>query len=208
MAIKEDSLDEDRILFETRLKEILGIKESEERNASLAEYTDKSKYEVDTKNSKVFIYHRRLENISGSKIKELEKHLRELDIARKFADRYDVEVFLLPPRLNKNTLVLTNNKVPDGIAVKVFVEFKNARGSYSTIQEAVKTGVKQTELIVIQVDAESSENTIFNALNGQKSYLKDEESKGVVVILENSFLEYTINKKELTRSSFLSWPGT
>jgi hypothetical protein len=194
--------------FQLRVREVLGIVDSDERKTIIQEYTNKDNYVLDEENSKVFVHQDRLNNIKGNRRIEREKHNRELKTARRFATHYGVDVFLLPPKLNKDTLVLTNNKVPDGITIEVFVEFKNSIGSYRSIQEALKKGVVQAELIVIQIDGTTSEETVFNALNGQKEYLKENEHKGVIVVLGEEFLEYALNKKELTRSSFLSWPGT
>lgn len=179
----------------------------EESQKTINKHTDKSIYKKENIEGRVYIHEERipLDNATGEVKKIFEKEKR---LAHKFSDRFDCDVFMLPPGSNNNPLYIAMSSNPDTISLGVFLELKESRqGTKSSIGDRLRDGLKQSENIYLDIlEGEISKNT-DDAVRGR---LKESGYDGVTVILSDKngvFKKYTQNNKELEVSSLFDGPG-
>lgn len=80
------------------------------------------------------------------------------------------------------------------------VEFENANGSKSSIQNAIKNGKKQADNIVIRIPDNIDINQADQIIKGQLKHYQDKEDLQVWLVNSREKLEYKTNKSSNNRS--------
>ena len=183
---------------------------SPEKQELIRKYSDKSIYEQDPQEKRLYVHPERME--LGTRNRHEKAVLeREMGMARRLASHYGVEVYLLPPEIPGRSMLVTGNKNPDGIVNGVFFDAKsNASGKRSTIQAHFKKAAQQADLMYLELSGgKAGIADAVRAIAGQ-IHMDSRDYDGFrIVISDNagSFQEYMISKKELIESSFLGGSG-
>lgn len=76
------------------------------------------------------------------------------------------------------------------------VEYETANGSKASIQNAIKSGRKQAEKVVIHLPNDLDFADIDNVVKGQLKHYENKENLIIQLINDNSFKEYIIKQKQ------------
>ena len=183
---------------------------SPEKQELIQRLSDKSLYQQDQEEKHLYIHPERTALARKNK-REQAVHAKETDMARRLANHYGVDVFLLPPDVSEGNMLVLKGKNPDGIVNGVFFDAKQPiSNSERSIQNNLRQGVKQGDLVYMDFSvAGTPMEDALRSIKGQIA-MPEEDYEGKRLVLTNAsglFEEYMIRKKELVKSSFLGSPG-
>ena len=183
---------------------------SPEKQELIQRLSDKSLYQQDQEEKHLYIHPERIALARKNK-REQAVHAKETDMARRLANHYGVDVFLLPPDVSEGNMLVLKGKNPDGIVNGVFFDAKQPiSNSERSIQNNLRQGVKQGDLVYMDFSvAGTPMEDALRSIKGQIA-MPEEDYEGKRLVLTNAsglFEEYMIRKKELVKSSFLGSPG-
>ena len=183
---------------------------SPEKQELIQRLSDKSLYQQDQEEKHLYIHPERIALARENK-REQAVHAKETDMARRLANHYGVDVFLLPPDVSEGNMLVLKGKNPDGIVNGVFFDAKQPiSNSERSIQNNLRQGVKQGDLVYMDFSvAGTPMEDALRSIKGQIA-MPEEDYEGKRLVLTNAsglFEEYMIRKKELVKSSFLGSPG-
>ena len=176
------------------------------RAAVIAKYTDKSRYKSEHIFGNVYVDERRIK-LSEISTEEKNKHDKELKVAKRFAEHYNCEVFLIPEGdENGNAIFTEKNSNPDAIFQGYFIDFKQAKGSDRSITKRFGRGLGQAEGIIITIENDTSIEKAVQWINGSLNAMKHSHDGFIVIIEDRSgnYGIYSINGKRLSVEENLS----
>ena len=154
----------------------------------IAKYTDKSRYKPGNIFGDVYVDQ---ERIALSKTNDEEKEIfdRELNAAKRFSKHFNCEVFLLPPNGNGHAIYVDKHSNPDSIIKGLFIDFKQAKNTDTSITRQLERGLGQAEGIIITIEGDTIIKKAVQWLNGKiNSMTKPHE--GFIVVVENKEGKY------------------
>ncbi len=169
------------------------------REVIIAKYTDKSRYIPEYIYGDVYVDKDR---IKMSKKNKFEKDIfdRELEAAKRFSEFFNCEVFLLPEGDKQgNAIYIEKNTNPDAITMGIFVDFKQAKGSNTSITRQFERGIGQADGVIITLENKVGIKTIEKWINGKLKVMTHNHD-GFKVVIENeknSFKVFTIKEGKL-----------
>ena len=169
------------------------------REAIIAKYTDKSRYKSEHIFGDVYVDE---ERIVLSKKNKVEKEIfnKELKAAQRFSDHYNCEVFLLPEGDKQgNAIYVEKNTNPDAITLGIFIDFKQTKGTNTSITRQFERGIGQADAVLLSLTNEVKINDIEKWLNGKLKAMKHSHEGFVIVIenCENNYKTFTIKEGKL-----------
>ena len=170
------------------------------REAVIAKYTDKSRYKPEYIYGDIYVDDRRVEQSNKSN-QAKDDFTRELEAAKRFSKHFNCEIFLLPEGdENGNAIYAEKHKNPDSIIKGVFIDFKQARGTDTSIVHQFGRGLRQADGVIITVGDGTSISKAVIWINGKLKSL-EKSHDGFVVIIEDdkgNYGTYSINAKRLS----------
>ena len=183
---------------------------SPEKQELIQRLSDKSLYQQDQEEKHLYIHPERIALARKNK-REQAVHAKETDMARRLANHYGVDVFLLPPDVSEGNMLVLKGKNPDGIVNGVFFDEKQPQGkSESSIQKNFRKAVKQADLMYLDLtESGLSLDEAVQRISDQVAMDATNYDGFCLVVVDGNgrFSEFQINKKELVESSFLGGPG-
>lgn len=177
---------------------------SRSREAIIAKYTNKSHYKHEYIYGDVYVDEERITKLRSNQAKDVFN--RELKAAIRFSIYFCCDVFLLPEGDKEgNAIYVEKHKNPDAIIHGHFIDFKQAKGTDTSITKKLVRGLGQAEGIVISIEDELEINKAVQWLNGKINSLK-KLYEGFIVIVEDNkgnYGVYTINGKRLSSEESL-----
>ena len=176
------------------------------REVIIAKYTDKSRYKPEYIYGDVYVDEDRI-SLSNKNTREKEIFERELAAAKRFSKHFNCEVFLLPEGdENGNAIYVDKNSNPDFITNGIFVDFKQAKGTDTSITKQFARGLGQADGVVITMDNDTSLEQARRWINGKLNALAEDYSGFIVVIEDNkgNYETYSVNEKRLSMEENLS----
>ena len=169
------------------------------REATIAKYTDKSRYKPEHIYGDVYVDEARVA-LSKTNDEEKEIFYRELNAAKRFSKHFYCEVFLLPPDENGKAIFREKHSNPDSIIQKKFIDFKKAIGTDRSIIKKLERGVGQAEGIIISIENETSIDKAVQWLNGVLNTMTNPHDGFIVIIedIDGKYGIYTVNGKRLS----------
>ncbi|MBR4159592.1 MAG: hypothetical protein IKT97_06015 [Spirochaetia bacterium] len=170
------------------------------REAIVAKYTDKSRYKPEYIYGDVYVDE---ERILLSKKNKLEKEIfdRELEAAKRFSGCFKCEVFLLPEGDKQgNAIYIEKNTNPDAITLGIFIDFKQTKGTNTSITRQFERGIGQADAVLLSLTNEVKINDIERWINGKLKAMKHSH-EGFLVVIENcnkNYKVFTIKKGKLS----------
>ena len=125
--------------------------EENSREAIIAKYTDRSRYKPEYIFGDVYVDEERIAETLKSK-DEKEIFEKEFDIAKRFSERYAVEVFMLPQMGGNKIIYLEKHSNPDIITNGIFADIKCPSGSEVSIKKRFQESVHQADGVIISID--------------------------------------------------------
>ena len=186
------------------------VEQSPEKQELVRKYSDKSIYEQDPQEKHLYVHPKRIAHSQKSK-REQAVYAKETDMARRLANHYGVDVFLLPPDVSEGNMLVLKGKNPDGIVDGVFFDAKQPQGkSESSIQKNFRKAVKQADMMYLDLAKTGlSTGEAVQRISDQVA-MEGTDYEGFRLVITDGkrlFSEFLINKKELVESSFLGGPG-
>ena len=124
------------------------------KEALIAKYTDKSRYKPEHIYGDVYVDKARIE-LSKTNDEEKEIFYRELNAAKRFSKHFNCEVFLLPPDENSHAIYLDKHSNPDSIIKGLFIDFKQAKNTDTSITRQLERGLGQAEGVIITINGDT-----------------------------------------------------
>ena len=113
------------------------------RNATIAKYTDKSRYKSEYLYGKVYIDEDRIAEALKSK-DEKEIFKKEFRASKRFSEYFGYDVFMSPQK-EGNIVYIEKHSNPDIITEGIFLDIKNPSGSKSSIKTRFRESVHQAD---------------------------------------------------------------
>ena len=121
------------------------------REAVIAKYTDKSRYKSEYIFGNVYVDEERIAETFKSK-DEKEIFGKELEIAKRFSERYGLEIFMLPQMEGNKIIYLEKHSNPDIITNGIFADIKCPSGSEISIKKRFQESVHQADGVIISIN--------------------------------------------------------
>jgi len=169
------------------------------KEALIAKYTDKSRYKPEHIYGDVYVDKARIE-LSKTNDEEKEIFYRELNAAKRFSKHFNCEVFLLPPDKNGHAIYLDKHSNPDSIIKGLFIDFKQAKNTDTSITRQLERGLGQAEGVIITINGDTIITKVVQWLNGKINTMTKPHD-GFIVVVENnrgSYWIFTIRRKRLS----------
>ncbi|MBQ7746481.1 MAG: hypothetical protein IJT92_03405 [Spirochaetia bacterium] len=169
------------------------------KEALIAKYTDKSRYKPEHIYGDVYVDKARIE-LSKTNDEEKEIFYRELNAAKRFSKHFNCEVFLLPPYENGHAIYLDKHSNPDSIIKGLFIDFKQAKNTDTSITRQLERGLGQAEGVIITINGDTIITKVVQWLNGKINTMTKPHD-GFIVVVENnkgSYWIFTIKRKRLS----------
>ncbi len=169
------------------------------KEALIAKYTDKSRYKPEHIYGDVYVDKARIE-LSKTNDEEKEIFYRELNAAKRFSKHFNCEVFLLPPDENGHAIYLDKHSNPDSIIKGLFIDFKQAKNTDTSITRQLERGLGQAEGVIITINGDTIITKVVQWLNGKINTMTKPHD-GFIVVVENnkgSYWIFTIKRKRLS----------
>lgn len=169
------------------------------RETIIAKYTDKSRYNPKYIFGDVYVDEDRIKKLTSDQAKEVFD--RELKAAKRFSKHFNCDVFILPEGdANGNVIYVEKHKNPDAIIQGYFIDFKQAKGTDSSVTKKLGKGLSQSDGIIITIEDELSIMKAVQWINGKLNSLESEYN-GFIVIIEDyigNYSIFTVNEKRLS----------
>ena len=120
------------------------------REATIAKYTDKSRYKPEYIYGDVYVDEDRIAETLKSK-DEKEIFEKELKIAKRFSKAFGYDVFMLPQK-EGNIIYIEKHSNPDIITAGMFIDIKGPSGSETSIKTRFRESVHQADGVLISID--------------------------------------------------------
>ena len=120
--------------------------------------------------------------------------------AQRFSIHYNCEVFLLPEGDKQgNATYVEKNTNPDAITLGIFIDFKQTKGTNTSITRQFERGIGQADAVLLSLTNEVKINDIEKWLNGKLKAMKHSHEGFVIVIenCENNYKTFTIKEGKL-----------
>ena len=170
----------------------------------IAKYTDKSRYGPEYIFGDVYVDEKR---IALSKTNEEEKEIfdRELKAAKRFSAHFNCEIFLLPPDENGHAIYVDKHSNPDSIITGLFIDFKQAKNTDTSITRQLERGLGQAEGVIITIEGDITIRKVVQWLNGKINSMAKPHDDFIVVVenKERNYWTFTINGKRLSSTESL-----
>ena len=169
------------------------------KEALIAKYTDKSRYKPEHIYGDVYVDKARIE-LSKTNDEEKEIFYRELNAAKRFSKHFNCEVFLLPPDENSHAIYLDKHSNPDSIIKGLFIDFKQAKNTDTSITRQLERGLGQAEGVIITINGDTIITKVVQWLNGKINTMTKPHDGFIVVVESNkgSYWIFTIKRKRLS----------
>ena len=119
------------------------------KKAIIARYTDKSRYKPEYIYGDVYIDEDRIILSKKNKYEE-EIFTIELNAAKRFSKHFNCEVFLLPEGDKQgNAIYLEKNTNPDAITLDIFIDFKQTKGTNTSVTRQLERGIGQADAVLL-----------------------------------------------------------
>ena len=169
------------------------------KEAIIAKYTDKSRYKSEYIFGDVYVDKKR---IALSKTNNEEKAIfdRELKAAKRFSEHFNCEIFLLPPDENGHAIYVDKHSNPDSIIKGLFIDFKQAKNTDTSITRQLERGLGQAEGVIITIEGDTRIGKVVQWLNGKINSMAKTHD-GFFVVIEDkkrNYWTFTINGKRLS----------
>ena len=169
------------------------------KEAIITKYTDKSRYKPEHIFGDVYVDKDR---IALSKTNDEEKEIfnREFNAAKRFSEHFNCEVFLLPPDENGHAIYVDKHSNPDSIIKGLFIDFKQAKNTDTSITRQLERGLGQAEGVIITIEGDAIIEKVVQWLNGKINSMTKPHD-GFIVVVENkegNYWTFTINGKRLS----------
>ena len=166
----------------------------------IAKHTDKSRYKPEYIYDDVYVDE---ERIVLSKKNKLEKEIfdRELKAAKRFSKYFNCEVFLLPEGDKQgNAIYIEKNTNPDAITLGIFIDFKQTKGTNTSITRQFERGIGQADAVLLSFKHKVKISNIEKWINGKLKAMKHNHDGFVVIIenFENKYRVYEIKEGKLS----------
>ncbi len=179
------------------------------REAIIAKYTDKSRYNPKYIFGNIYVDAKRIEYSNTSKV-EKKKYEREFNTAKRYSDKFGIEIFMLPPKGENGYIYIEKRSNPDTVSLGMFVEIKNPSGSRASIMARFRESVHQADGVFISVEKRISISYVKRCIENQLNLMNNKHD-GFLIVIEigtdnnRKYGVFKINGKELSLGSF---PGS
>ena len=180
------------------------------REVIIAKYTDKSRYKSEYIYGDVYVDEKRIALSKNSK-EEKEKFEREFNTAKRYSEKFELEIFMLPPKGENGHIYIEKSSNPDTVSFGMFVEIKNPSGSKSSIKTRFSESVHQADGVFISIEKTISISFVKKCIEEKLQLMMNNQS-GFLIAIEvginnnRKYGVFKINGKELNLDSFPEKP--
>ncbi len=170
------------------------------KEAIIARYTDKSRYKPEYIYGNVYVDEDKITLSKKNKFEE-EIFTIELNAAKRFSKHFNCEVFLLPEGdKHGNAIYLEKNTNPDAITLDIFIDFKQAKGTNTSVTRQLERGIGQADGVLLSLNTKVNIKTIEKWINGKLKVMTHNHEGFMVVIenFENNYKAFIIKEGKLS----------
>ena len=173
------------------------------REAIIAKYTDKSRYNQKYIFGDVYVDEERIKQSEKSG-QAKDDYKKELKTAIRFSKHFNCEVFLLPEgEKDGNIIYIEKHSNPDAIIKEKFIDFKQTKGTDTSITRRLEKALKQADGILITLEEDTSIDKAVQWINGKLNSVMSAYDGFVVVVEDNkgNYGTYMVKEKRLSKEN-------
>ena len=179
------------------------------REAVIAKYTNKSRYKPEYIFGNVYVDEERIAETLKSK-DEKEIFEKELKIAKRFSERYGLEIFMLPQMEGNKIIYLEKHSNPDIITNGIFADIKCPSGSEISIKKRFQESVHQADGVIISINKPLSILKIKKWIEDKMRWMDNHD--GFIVAIEVGSMNkkydiFEIKEKGLEKAPLIGCRG-
>ena len=173
------------------------------REATIAKYTDKSRYKPQYIFGDVYVDEGRI-NQSKRSYQAKDDYKKELETAIRFSEHFNCEVFLLPEgEKDGNVIYVEKHSNPDAIVQRSFIDFKQTKGTDTSITRRLEKALKQADGILITLEEDTPIDKAVQWINGKLKSVIGSYDGFIVVIEDNkgNYGTFIVKEKRLSKEN-------